>query len=1501
MKKHLISLVLIVSLVFAFIPKAYAEEIQDMVLGNDAVEPTSSETSDTNLSDALDGSDTDATAEGESDDDKSDEPLVVDEDENKSNETVSETTEEVSSGEEETVEPKTEVPNQEENLESENEGEVKTEPEHYEVTFTREGYKLVIPGGSSILLSQLNEKLGIDISLSEVQEIGISNEEVLSLVKVENSNDYVLKSLKSFTTEETLVIKTTTGYEYIIKVVDPVGDVPEHGKELTDNGDGTYTIALTVVGDSEKQVNKVNVIIVLDTSGSMDDGTGITEVTYTPTSSTSNGLYGLVNGEYVPLERRGNVFGRTFWYNNVQYTGQRYQRSSAEQDRMTAAKEAVNQIAESLLSNNGENGNPNDTVEMALVTFATNSNVRISKTTSYSTFSSTVNNLTANGGTNWEAALNSANGIDFGDDDQVYIIFVSDGNPTFRTTQNGFNDRYQNGIYGTGYEEEPNITRAYNTAVTRAQEIVNGGKKFYTIGAYGNVDRMEGLTTESGAPARNYYSAANTAELKEALGAILQEIEMAGIGAVSINDGTTSSVTTSSGVSHLLDVDTSSFKYYKDGEEWTDAPEATLNANGEVVWDLNEVGVLENDVEYKVTFIVWPSQTTLDLIADLKNDPSKYDTLDANIKKYLVNNGDGTYTLLTNTTASLSFKDTREENPQTHTEEYKNPDPVSTDATQMLTITKEWSNSIDEREKREIQIDILRDGESWFTLTLNNANNYQSSANIAVGIMTVDDNGEVDIKAEGHDFSFGELGSEAYNWELKTEIVRPMIVDGELKILVRQGTEEPTSGTYYKIGDYYYIVGTLDEGVAKLTATNERRSWIDLEKVVNYDESAAQFEDQIFTFEITVNEEGNEDIWFSVMDKATEALVKAADGLVVENATAETGDTGYFYATNGSTFKVGIKAGWNLRIINLLSGTTYTIKEVDLDSKFVFDDITYLPTTYVNEDNEEVDYEPTIDKDSYSVTGEVKKTNTAYGYTFENKNVSTEIVVTKVWNDEENKYNNRPDEIVLSLSNGTEVILQPDKVDNGDGTWTYTYKNLPVYNSDGELIEYTLTEEQVLGYLEAAIEGTAKDGYTVTNTLERIALTIVKDWDDNENQDGIRPDSLKVTLSDGTEVTLDEDGDWTATVEDLPKYKDKAEVEYTWSEEDVDGYNLSDTSESDGVTTLKNTHTPEKADVVVTKKWEDSDNEEGLRPDEISIHLFANGEEIEATPEIVKNEDNTWTFTYKDLDVYANGDEIEYTVTEDELENYETSIEGLTITNSREVEYVEIKTEKVWDDGENEEGFRPEEVTVNLLANGEIIDTVTLSDDNAWEYSWDSLSKYIDGKEVEYSLSEDKVNGYETTIEYDETRDKYIIINSREVETIDIVINKLWDDGDNTPGKRPSSITVILYANGEKVQTYEITENDNWELTIKGLNKYEDGEAIVYTIEEDDIPEYEGTITGDQEEGFTITNKFNGEIGDLEPPVTGIKIDSNSSIMSIELLMIILLGLAVILRKRENN
>ena len=161
-------------------------------------------------------------------------------------------------------------------------------------------------------------------------------------------------------------------------------------------------------------------------------------------------------------------------------------------------------------------------------------------------------------------------------------------------------------------------------------------------------------------------------------------------------------------------------------------------------------------------------------------------------------------------------------------------------------------------------------------------------------------------------------------------------------------------------------------------------------------------------------------------------------------------------------------------------------------------------------------------------------------------------------------------ELEVTLSNGTVVTL------NEANHWTATVKDLPKYK-DGVEINYTWTEDEK-GLPEGyALTNTSKEGTitTLTNTYtpETTEATVRKVWKDNDNQKGARPPELKVTLSNGAEVTLNEANGWTATVKDLPKYKDDVEIEYTWTENDVpEGYTLTDTSKEGTVTTLTNTH-----------------------------------------------------------------------------------------------------------------------------------------------------------------------------------------------------------------------------------------------------------------------------------------------------------------------------------------
>ena len=357
---------------------------------------------------------------------------------------------------------------------------------------------------------------------------------------------------------------------------------PISSKTKRDNGDGTHTISLSVKGTANTETTKtdVNVLVVFDTSGSMNDSTGTNVYV-----ESNDGNYGLVNGEYVELYRYRGVYYYYDYdsYTSVVYTGTRYTQTA--QSRLDVAKSALNSLAQSMLSNN-DSSNP-DAVEMAFIDFSTHTNSTSEKTTSLDTFKSWVNNTSANGGTNWEEALNSAKNYSFGDDNNTYVIFISDGNPTFRVSKNGYDDwnsTYQ--AYGTG-RSDPN-NRNFNAAKTVADSIIASGKPFYSVGVFGDATAMQNL---GGTYKDARDQAALNAAFNDIVNAITNSLTLEG---VKFTDGITDMTSIAA-----VDGEVSNFKYFikeKGGEEheWADAPHAKYEG-GNVVW---EIGNLADGTEF---------------------------------------------------------------------------------------------------------------------------------------------------------------------------------------------------------------------------------------------------------------------------------------------------------------------------------------------------------------------------------------------------------------------------------------------------------------------------------------------------------------------------------------------------------------------------------------------------------------------------------------------------------------------------------------------------------------------------------------------------------------------------------------------------------------------------------------------------------------------------------------------------------------------------------------
>ena len=173
----------------------------------------------------------------------------------------------------------------------------------------------------------------------------------------------------------------------------------------------------------------------------------------------------------------------------------------------------------------------------------------------------------------------------------------------------------------------------------------------------------------------------------------------------------------------------------------------------------------------------------------------------------------------------------------------------------------------------------------------------------------------------------------------------------------------------------------------------------------------------------------------------------------------------------------------------------------------------------------------------------------------------------------------------------------------------------------------------------------------------------------------------------------------------------------------------------------------EKTSVAGQKTWNDNDNQDGKRPSKITVNLLANGVKV-ASKEVKPDATGTWAYHFDNLDVVDDaGNVIAYTVSEEPVAGYETTVEGTNITNNRIPDMTEVVVKKVWDDKENKDGLRPEKITVRLLADGQEVAVKEITATDNWQASFTDLPVYKEGKKIAYTITEDPVAGYTSNID----------------------------------------------------------------------------------------------------------------------------------------------------------
>ena len=467
------------------------------------------------------------------------------------------------------------------------------------------------------------------------------------------------------------------------------------------------------------------------------------------------------------------------------------------------------------------------------------------------------------------------------------------------------------------------------------------------------------------------------------------------------------------------------------------------------------------------------------------------------------------------------------------------------------------------------------------------------------------------------------------------------------------------------------------------------------------------------------------------------------------------------------------------------------------------------------------------------------------------------------WNDEEST-GERPSEVevVLYDEDGNEYVTA---ILNEENSWSYTFyvnnfSSAYTINYSYETVEYTATIVAEDSIIEADIIS-----YEVNyDDVIEISTQESTCWATNNS----------TTYYPGATISLT----YTEMTPTLESVIEKTGTTEITSSADTVTYNITYTAEVDdykGDVSLVLTDTlpyeiDESASDLADGTYDNETQTISWEEEVDTVNTYSNDEA--ATITITK----TITVLYEDIDL-----------TDESFTNdVEATIELLALSDSESATW----TETAEDDAETAINVDGELVVkyVDLITNEEISDSVTTSGKVGESYDISDYGKEIDG----YTLVEEPEEKTGTYTEEAQEKIYYYIENTS------ITVTKIWDDNDDYAEKRPSSITIVLYKDGEELEKVEITEsgevsdeeekiddsseNNNedsetlsnsvetadtkddttsseWTYTFEDLLKYNtDGTEVEYTVEEEleveDIENYSSSV-----DGYTITNTYIGD------------------------------------------
>ena len=332
------------------------------------------------------------------------------------------------------------------------------------------------------------------------------------------------------------------------------------------------------------------------------------------------------------------------------------------------------------------------------------------------------------------------------------------------------------------------------------------------------------------------------------------------------------------------------------------------------------------------------------------------------------------------------------------------------------------------------------------------------------------------------------------------------------------------------------------------------------------------------------------------------------------------------------------------------------------------------------------------------------------------------------------------------------------------------FKNGTIYKNQAKLTGDGIVSREQIRDFEVSEAGGFLNGKTFNLQVKKIG-------DEGEALQGAKFTLVNPKTKYTKTIVTDENG--------IAKLENVFKADYVLTEvEAPEGYELDSTprtiSKEDFENSIAKGATVEvemlnkKKDVVaketnlsVKKEWVLDPALATNKPEKVVVSVLKNGVKDEnLTVEL--SAANGWKASFSNLPKQdANGKEIVYTVSEEEVAGFKAAISGsektgFTISNYNGSRVV-IPVTKIWQG----KGPHPDHLNVQLFANGEKVATYTLNKANGWQHSFDMPKLDAKGKEIRYTVTEDSVAGYTATTQ-----------NNPATGYVNVFVNK---KNDNTP------------------------------------------------------------------------------------------------------------------------